>query len=117
MTLKNAKSLAEEVNLMESFRLLGFHAIVAMWLVVIQRESGWLRVIPMQICGRSLRRNRIAHINDQLQDLLIGCIWVRGGFLEFILRCTPGLGIVARERDLSRLVNEAFCRLDCTYQE
>lgn len=53
MTLENAKGLAEEVDLMEAFRLFGFETIDDM--VSRYLEGRALGEILVQVCRRSFR--------------------------------------------------------------
>jgi hypothetical protein len=64
----------------------------------------------MQVCGCSLRKNRVTHIDNQLQDLLIGRVRVCRCLLEFILGCTFGIRFVPGEGDLSRLAIASISR-------
>lgn len=51
----------------------------------------------MEIRSSSFGEHGVAHINDQLQDPLIGGVGVGGGFLEFLLGSSLRSVIKARE--------------------
>lgn len=59
-------------------------------------EKIWL-CLPVKICRCSLGQNSVAHVGDQLQDLLVDRVRIQRGCFEFFLGGAlrfrgPGIG-------------------------
>ena len=66
-----------------------------------EKSQNELGVLHVEVRSGSFGEHGVSHINDQLQDPLIGGIGVGGGFLEFLLGSSLRSVIKAREGNLN----------------
>ena len=105
MAFENTKGLAEKVRLVEPVGLFRLDTVDSITLALVAPGAHFdgTYCLPMEVCRSPFRQNGIPHVDNQLQDLLVGGIWIHSCSFEFLLRRALRFGVSGMAREINLL--------------